>query len=123
MTGQVILDEGGNIEDVVMKKCPYYYLLEPIMADCPGTNPILVADIGVQGEDNKSESATVLEDDAVAALFVSPNNDNNPIATAAATVKLLTDSNGNHVNNNNVGTMAVSKSISNEQKRPLSLTS
>jgi hypothetical protein len=63
------------------------------MADCPGTNPILVANIGVQREDNKLESAFASEDDAVTALFLLPDNDNNRTTTAATAVDFLNDNN------------------------------
>jgi hypothetical protein len=39
-TGQGILDEGRDITDIVLKKCPYYYVLEAVMAECPGTVPL-----------------------------------------------------------------------------------
>jgi len=39
---------------IVMKKCPYYYLIDPIMIDQQGTNPILVAKVGLLEEEEQS---------------------------------------------------------------------
>ncbi len=47
-TGQGIIDEGGDITDVVNKRCSFFYLLEPIMADRPGTNPLLISEAGIE---------------------------------------------------------------------------
>jgi hypothetical protein len=46
-TGQGIIDEGGNITDAINKRCSYFYLLEPIMVDRPGTNPLVVKEAGI----------------------------------------------------------------------------
>ncbi len=51
-TGQGIIDEGGDITNIVNKRCSYFYLLEPIMADRPGTNPLMVSEAGI---DNGTE--------------------------------------------------------------------
>jgi hypothetical protein len=42
LTGQGILDEGADIMDIVMKQLPFYYLLEHIMADHTGINPLFI---------------------------------------------------------------------------------
>ncbi len=32
-TGQGILDEGGDVQDIVLKKCLYFCVLESVMVD------------------------------------------------------------------------------------------
>ncbi len=50
-TGQGIIDEGGDITDAVNKRCSYFYLLQPIMADRPGTNPMVVKETGIYDDE------------------------------------------------------------------------
>jgi len=54
-TGQGILDEGGDITDIVLKKCPYYYVLEAVMADRPGTDPLVLFEAGLMEGDDQPE--------------------------------------------------------------------
>jgi hypothetical protein len=54
-TGQGILDEGGDIQDIVLKKCPYYYMLEAVMANCPGMDPLDLFQAGLMEYDGHHE--------------------------------------------------------------------
>jgi hypothetical protein len=49
------LDQGGDITDIVLKKCPYYYMLEAVMADCPGIDPLDLFEAGLMEVDEQPE--------------------------------------------------------------------
>jgi hypothetical protein len=38
-TGQGVLAEGGDVTDAVMKRWPFFYIIDPIMCDRPSIKP------------------------------------------------------------------------------------
>ncbi len=48
------MDEGGGIQDIALKKCPWYYVLESVMVDRPGTDPLELFEVGLLDEDKQS---------------------------------------------------------------------
>jgi hypothetical protein len=55
-----------------VEMCPFYYLLEPIMADRPGTNPLALCDIGVDVAHGRSEQDTTQQDDDIESHLSNP---------------------------------------------------
>jgi hypothetical protein len=53
-----ILDEGGDIQDIVLKKCPYY------MVDWPGTDPLALFEVGLLEEDEQSYAVSYADGNA-----------------------------------------------------------
>jgi hypothetical protein len=43
-TGQGVLAEGGDVTDAVQKRCPFFYIIEPIMCDRPSIKPLALSD-------------------------------------------------------------------------------
>jgi len=43
-TGQGVLAEGGDVTDAVKKRCPFFYIIDPIMRDRPSIKPLALSD-------------------------------------------------------------------------------
>jgi hypothetical protein len=107
-TGQGIIDEGGDITDVVNKRCSYFYLLEPIMADRPGTNPMVVNETGIYDDE--------------AGDIESGSSTSDQLAGGDVSIALVDQSPVKFVHVANEPATAASSS-SNSRKRPISLQS
>jgi hypothetical protein len=108
-TGQGIIDEGGDITDIVNKRCSYFYLLEPIMADRPGTNPLMVSEAGI---DNGTE---VDDGDTISSTSIQ-------LAGGDKSIALVDESPVKEVAVTNA-VPATAGSDANSRKRPISLQS
>ena len=61
-TGQGLMEEGKDITEYVKKLCPFYYVLDPVMASRASTKPLAMFD-SAEGDEDESE-ATNEDDDA-----------------------------------------------------------
>jgi hypothetical protein len=105
-TGEGIFNEGGDLTDAINKRCSYFYLLEPIMADWPGTNPLVVSKTGIDNDNEVDETDTIL-------------STSNQIAGGDGSIKLVDESPVKEVHVTNVLPAAASGD-SNSRKRPIS---
>ncbi len=69
--GQGLMEEGKDITEYVKKLCPFYYVLDPVMASRASTKPLAMFD-SAEGDEDESEAA-IENDDAA-----EPDDANDP---------------------------------------------
>ena len=58
-TGQGVLAEGGDVTDAVKKRCPFFYIIDPIMCDRASIKPLALSeDLDWENIDNEGTSIT-----------------------------------------------------------------
>jgi hypothetical protein len=91
-TGQGFLDEGRDITDARNKCCSFFYTLEPMMQNRPGTNPLILSGIGVgdeaeepEGNDDDSSTTEQLHGTDISVMVVDDSPEKKTLAENSTT--------------------------------------
>jgi hypothetical protein len=72
--GQGVLAEGGHVTHAMKKRCPFFYIIDPIMCDRASSKPLALSEV-LDWENNNADAEQMMEDNSYDDSMYDPDTD------------------------------------------------